>query len=115
VRLNGDWLGFTVWLVLCDSILFIAFALSTRPGAMGMLKKDFAKTLVSGTLGVVSFTIFIWALGRAQVGAVTALRETSILFAALIGTAFLKEPLTAARLVSAALVMAGTAAVAVTR
>jgi uncharacterized membrane protein len=57
----------------------------------------------------------MWALGRAQVGAVAALRETSILFAALLGTMLLKERMTRARIVSSLLVAAGAAAIALFR
>ena len=47
---------------------------------------------------------------RAPVAAVAALRETSVLFAALIGAVFLKESLGLRRLAGAASVVAGVAA-----
>jgi uncharacterized membrane protein len=47
---------------------------------------------------------------RAPVAAVAALRETSVLFAALIGAFFLKEGLGLPRLAGAASVVAGVAA-----
>lgn len=113
VRLTGDWLGFTAWLVACDSGLFVSYAIATRRAeALRLWRATWGRTLVSGLLGSVSFGIFLWALGRAQVGAVAALRETSILFAALIGVALLKERMTPVRGVSAALVALGVAALA---
>jgi drug/metabolite transporter (DMT)-like permease len=109
VRVNGDWLGFTAWLVTCDSALFVGYALATRRrGALTRWRRDWRVTLASGLLGVASFGVFLWALGRAPVGAVTALRETSVVFAAIIGAAFLKEPMSRARALCAASVMAGT-------
>ena len=57
----------------------------------------------------------MWALGRAQVGPVTALRETSIAFAALLGAWFLKEPASPVRYLSAMVVMAGVAAISFSR
>lgn len=111
VRLNGDWLGFTAWLVACDSVAFVAYALLAREGAAATWRAAWARTLVSGVLGVVAFGVFMWALGRAQVGPVTALRETSIVFAAVIGAVLLKEPMTRARYAALAIVMAGTVAI----
>ena len=113
VRLTGDWLSFTAWLVACDSGAFVGYAIATRRRqALRIWRSSWSRTLVSGLLGSVSFGIFMWALGRAQVGAVAALRETSILFAALIGVALLKERMTPVRGVSAALVALGVAALA---
>jgi drug/metabolite transporter (DMT)-like permease len=112
VRLNADWLGFTAWLVACDSAAFVSYAMATRRGAaIAAWRRDLLRTLASGALGLASFGVFMWALGRAEVGAVTALRETSIVFATLLGALFLKEPMNGVRYLSAALVMAGVAAI----
>jgi drug/metabolite transporter (DMT)-like permease len=116
VRVNGDWLGFTVWLVLADSAAFVAFALATRcRPALSAWRRGWLRTLVSGLLGTLSFGVFLWALGRAQVGPVAALRETSIVFASLIGMVILRERVTPNRAVSTALAMAGAAALALAR
>jgi drug/metabolite transporter (DMT)-like permease len=116
VRLNGNWLGFTAWLVVADSALFLAYALATRRGkALSQWRRAWARTLVSGALGLASYGVFMWALARAQVGAVAALRETSIVFAALVGTLVLKERMTRARLLSILLVAAGAATIALIR
>jgi len=113
VRLTGDWLGFTAWLVACDSGAFVAYAIATRRReALRVWRSSWGRTLLSGVLGSVSFGIFMWALGRAQVGAVAALRETSILFAALIGVVLLKDRMTPVRGASTALVALGIAALA---
>ena len=49
----------------------------------------------------------MWALSVAPMAAVSALRETSVLFAAIIGVKLLGEPLGARRIAAAALVAAG--------
>lgn len=83
VRINGDWLGFMAWLVVCDSTAFVAYAIATRGGrTLSEWRIAWARTVVSGVLGLASFGVFMWALARAHVGAVAALRETSIIFAA---------------------------------
>lgn len=116
VRLNADWAGFTVWLVALDGLAFVGYALATRGRvAIEAWTQAPARVLVSGGLGVVSFGVFMWALGRAQVGAVTALRETSVLFAALIGAWVLKERTGRARYAAAGLVMLGVMVIAAGR
>jgi drug/metabolite transporter (DMT)-like permease len=47
--------------------------------------------LLGGGASIGSYTIALWAMTRAPVASVAALRETSVLFAALIGTWLLKE------------------------
>lgn len=116
VRANGDWLGFTAWLVAADSAVFITYALATRGRRVtAQWSAAPGRTLVSGLLGLASFAVFMWALSRAQVGAVAALRETSIVFAAVLGSLALKERMSRARAVSTALVAGGAAAIALVR
>ena len=113
VRINGDWLGFTAWLVVADSALFLTYAIATRRDkAFRQWREGWGRTLVSGALGLVSYCVFMWALSRAQVGAVAALRETSIVFAAIVATLVLKERMTPARALSVLLVAGGAAAIA---
>lgn len=110
VRINGDWLGFTAWLVLLDGVAFMGYAVAMRRGAApAKWRSAWGRTLVSGLLGLVSFTVFLWALAHAEVGAVSALRETSIVFSAVLGGAMLRERITAARAASIAMVTVGAA------
>ena len=115
VRINGDWLGFTAWLVVVDCALFTAYAVAVRRGALAQWRAAWGRTLASGLLGIASFTVFLWALANAQVGAVAALRETSIVFSAVLGGAMLRERITRARAASIALVAVGSAAIALFR
>jgi drug/metabolite transporter (DMT)-like permease len=59
---------------------------------------------------MVSYWIAIWAMTVAPIAVVAALRETSVLFGALIAVVILKEPLRAARVVAALMIVAGLAA-----
>jgi drug/metabolite transporter (DMT)-like permease len=56
---------------------------------------------------VLSYGIAIWAMTVAPIAIVAALRETSVLFGAAIAVIVLKEPLRAARLVAAGLIVVG--------
>ncbi len=116
IRLAGDWFSFTVCLVVVDGAMFVGYALATRGAdAPRFWRKNISRTLASGLLGTVSFAVFMWALGRAPVGAVAALRETSVLFAAIIGAVVLRERATWKRFAAAILVIAGVVVIAFAR
>ena len=74
-----------------------------------------AKMVVAGLLGVVSFSVFLWALSRSPVGAVSALRESSVLFATLIGIAAHGEKPSLHTMVAVALIAAGLITIAAVR
>jgi len=116
VRRHGDWLGFTAWLVALDCTAFMGYAFLVRGRSMiATWRADSVRTFGSGCLGLASFGIFIWALGRAPVGAVSALRETSAIFAAIIGALLLHEPATWRRYLAATTVMLGVIVISASR
>jgi drug/metabolite transporter (DMT)-like permease len=116
VRRHGDWIGFTAWLVALDCAAFFAYAWAVRGRRMvSVWRADRLKTFGSGFLGLTSFGVFMWALARAPVGAVSALRETSVIFAAILGAVFLGEAATWRRYAAAAIVMLGVVVVSVAR
>jgi phosphonate utilization associated putative membrane protein len=57
-----------------------------------------------------SYGIALWAMTRAPVATVAALRETSVLFAAVLGALFLKEPFTGRRIIGVMTIVAGVMA-----
>jgi len=63
--------------------------------------------LAGGAMQLGSYAVAIWAMTVAPIAVVAALRETSVLFGALIAVVFLGEPLRASRIVAAALIVAG--------
>lgn len=66
--------------------------------------------LLCGVCMTASYGVALWAMTRAPLALVAALRETSVLFATVFAAAFLKERFGAARYVAAALVTAGAIA-----
>jgi drug/metabolite transporter (DMT)-like permease len=66
--------------------------------------------LVGGALSAAAYGVVLWAMTRAPVAAVAALRETSVIFAALIGAWLLKEGHIARRIAGAITVAAGVIA-----
>ena len=113
VRVFGNWIAFTAWLIVIDNASFLTLTATRRgPALWGELLADKWRVLASGLLGLASFCVFLWALGRGPVGAVSALRETSMLFAILIGVLLHRERLTPARLAAAILMVLGVVAIA---
>lgn len=115
-RLSGDWLSFTAWLVFVDSGSFFLLILAIQGRRLPeQLWRDRVRTLASGVLGVGSFGVFLWALSRSAVGPVAALRESSVLFAAIIGMVWYGEARSPHRLGAAALIVAGLMVITVLR
>jgi drug/metabolite transporter (DMT)-like permease len=63
--------------------------------------------LAGGALQLGSYGIAIWAMTLAPIAIVAALRETSVLFGALIAVILLKEPLRPGRMAAAVLIVCG--------
>ncbi|MBI9092424.1 MAG: EamA family transporter [Desulfobacterium sp.] len=87
-------LGFYGSLSILNAILFSVIITMIRPGTIKTVIQEKYKLALSG--GFASFTayaIVIWAFTMAPIAAVTALRETSIVVALLLGVFVLKEPL----------------------
>jgi drug/metabolite transporter (DMT)-like permease len=107
-RLNGDWIGFTAWLVIADTLTFLAVAASLRGKALWLELATMKLRIVgSGLLGVASFSVFLWALSQNPVGIVVALREVSLLFSVLFGVILHGERLSALRASAALLICCG--------
>lgn len=95
VRLAGQALGYTLALFMGTAMLMGLLALARqrwqRPTAHLSLRQGFrlAAWGGAGTLG--AYALVLWALTQAPVASVAALRETSMVFALLLGSVFLKE------------------------
>ena len=113
-RRSGDWLAFTLWLMALDGLSFVGIVSAVRGCQLWQtIAREWRRTLVSGSLGVTAFGVFLWALSRGPVGGVSALRETSVLFASLIGVMVLKERWSVFRLAGALLITTGVAVFAI--
>lgn len=108
-RLAGNPVAYAVWLFVLDGFPMMAVYLVVRRGPARRLPLDreAAKGAVGGIVSLVAYTAVIWAASVSPMGPVSAMRETSVVFAALIGWAFLGEPLTVRRLTSGLLVALG--------
>ena len=108
VRQAGSILGFAVWLTVADGLLTFLLVSIWKPFAVRqVLHRNWLVGFLGGALQVGAYWIIIWALALAPMAMVSSLRETSVLFAAVISTFVLKEGFGVWRFVSAGLVTLG--------
>ena len=95
-RISVSLLSYMGWMSILNAFLFaILLNFMKQPGIITRVVKDGKPIfLVGGTISFLVYAIIIWAFTQAPIPVVSALRETSIIFALLIGTLFLKEKFT---------------------
>jgi drug/metabolite transporter (DMT)-like permease len=108
VRLSGSPAGYAGWLMLLESLCVPAWALARRRDAVRGLS---ARTLLAGSsagaLSVLAYGLVLWAQTRGALAPIAALRETSVIFGALIGTVVFREPFGRWRIAATVLVVLG--------
>lgn len=101
-------LAYIAWLFLLEALPFALWVGWRRRAelATGAWRR-LAPAVLGGVFATLAYGIVIWAMSRAPMGQVSALRETSVLIATFVGVRLLGEPLGVARMVCAAIVLAG--------
>ena len=95
-RASGNALSYVIWLIFLEGIPFIAWALMKRGRpAVAYLRRSGRAAIIGGGCSLAAYGIVLWAMTRAPIAAVAALRETSVLFAALIGSLVLTRKVSA--------------------
>ncbi len=114
-RLSGNVWSYIVWLFVLDAVPFTLFMLVTRRGAfVRALWERRRNGLIGGGLSAGAYAISVWAMTKAPVALVASLRETSVLFATLIGARLLNEHLTPRRWAGVIAVVLGVMALKLT-
>jgi drug/metabolite transporter (DMT)-like permease len=108
VRLSGSAIGYAAWQAVAQGITMPLAYLAVRRQLPPppKLPSD-APIIVAAIIGAFGYGVVIWAMSLGPMGKVSALRETSILFAAVLGTLFLNEPLSPRRAIGATITAAG--------
>lgn len=110
VRASGSPLGFIAWLFLLSGLPLLAYARVARPGALRpYARKHWKPALAGGLVCALAYALVIWALTLGAMVYVSALRETSVVFAVLIGWLLLGEPFGGRRVAAAVLAALGIA------
>ncbi|MDF0601128.1 EamA family transporter [Psychromarinibacter sp. C21-152] len=106
-RQTGDALAYFGWLSLIDGVVFLAGWAVVRPGVLRQAVRLRRHLFLGGGASFTAYLLVVWAFTQAPIAHVTALRETSIVFALLIGVTILNERLSLAKVASTAMTIAG--------
>ena len=108
VRLSETALGYTLWTFFMNGFCLLGWAMiARRPQASRYLRQHWKKGMVGGVGTMGSYGLALWAMTQAPLAVVAALRETSILFGAVIAFILLKEKMVPVRIVAACGIAAG--------
>jgi drug/metabolite transporter (DMT)-like permease len=107
-RLAGSALSYIVWLLALDGLMMLLFGFAYAGRRLfAHFIESWPFMLAGGALATTGYGVAIWAMTVAPIALVAALRETGVLFAALIGVVFLGEPLRPIRVLAAVLAVIG--------
>ena len=115
VRLAGDALRYVLTLFVLDGVAYplgvwLRRTREERREIVVYARSRWPVAALGGAASIGSYAIALWAMTRAPVASVAALRETSVLFAALLGAVLLKERFSGQRLLGTAVIVAGVMA-----
>jgi len=110
VRRSGAVASFIVWLTALEAIPIAVFTLVRRRSRLVQSARVAGpRAVLGGVLAASAYATILWAYAHGPVAPVAALRETSVVMAALIGSLRLGEPLGRRRVAAAVVVVAGVA------
>lgn len=108
VRASGTPLGFMAWLMLLQGSAIPAYTAYRRGAALlPQLRPHAARGLLGAVLSVAAYVLVLWAQTKAPLAPIAALRESSIIVGAAIGTLFFKERFGGPRIAAAGLMVVG--------
>ncbi|MBS0523197.1 MAG: EamA family transporter [Proteobacteria bacterium] len=101
-------LAYIAWLCVAEGPWLLVLAIVLRPqNAWAHLRRQWWRGAIGGAIASTGYGIAIYALALGPMAHVAALRETSVLFGALMGTLLLGEPFGRRRIVAAAVIVCG--------
>jgi drug/metabolite transporter (DMT)-like permease len=108
VRIAADPFTYIVWIFLLDAVGVTVTALARRRRALAQaIRLRWRYGVAAGLLSVLSYGSAVYAFSLMETAKVSALRETAVVFAALMGTLFLREGFGRRRIVAALALTAG--------
>jgi drug/metabolite transporter (DMT)-like permease len=107
-RASGSPVAYALWFFAANGVVITAMGGLQRGRELpAYLRLHWLRIGIGGACAVGAYGIALWAMTLAPVALVAALRETSVIFAALLGAIFLNEKLTRRRLAATGAVLAG--------
>jgi len=112
-RLSQNIPGYMVWLYLLDGIPVLIYAVCRRGlHEVAGIRHDWKLMFAGAGFAFVSYALVVWAMSRAPIPLVSALRETSIVIAALIGAFYFKESSSQRRITASVVIFSSVALLA---
>jgi uncharacterized membrane protein len=111
VRASGNWIAYTGGMFAFFLAVPLWYLARRERGMFAVPLAEAGKAAAGGLISLAAYGAIIWAMQTNAMGAVSALRETSVLFAALLGAVFLHERLTGQRIAACCIIAAGAACV----
>ena len=109
-RVAGTALGFYAWLAIGNGIAMMLYLAIRSPKTLFAISRRGKRTFfIGGGASFAAYALVTWAFTQAPVALVAAVRETSIIFALLIGVFFLKERLDLFKIASTMTTLLGAA------
>lgn len=107
-RLSGDAVAYVGWLLILSAVFYVPVILALRGRrVLRATPRGWGLGLAASAASYTAYAVVVWAMTQAPIALVTALRETSILFAVLIGWVLFGEPMGRGKLAAAGLVVSG--------
>ena len=112
IRLSGNASGYIVWLFVLIPLPLLCLTLLTRPRAfVTQFRMRWRAGFFGGMCTTTSYGLALWAMTVAPIAPVAALRETSVIFATVFASLFLKERFGVVRYLAAVAVTLGAIAI----
>jgi len=108
VRAAGNPFSYILWLFVFEPIpIGLWLLVSDRKGWFGYMRAKPGKITAGALAAATAYAMVIYAMSIAPMGMVSSLRETSVIFAALIGTLLFRESFGRQRIFASVLVVCG--------
>jgi drug/metabolite transporter (DMT)-like permease len=99
--------AYNSWADALTALAYLPIILCLRGRGVVAFAGDWRRGLIGGLAAFLGYAIVVWAMTRAPIAAVAALRETSVVFAAIIGVVALGEPFHRQRAIAVLVILAG--------
>jgi drug/metabolite transporter (DMT)-like permease len=110
VRRSGSPIGYAAWLLALHAALTIPVAVvarRTRWSQPEQPRASWTLAALAGVMAMLAYGLVLWAQTRGALAAVAALRESSVVVAAVLGVVVFREPLGRVRIAASIAVAAG--------
>lgn len=114
IRISGNALGYIGWLFVAEIFVVVIIFTPRMDRLRAVPTRTVLLGLAGGVISGLAYAMVLYAKTLAPLGIISAFRETSVIFAAIIGVIWFREGPRTQRLVAAAIVVVGIGIIAAT-